>query len=74
MSGMDVARAVLVTYLLTVFSHPLVEDHRDVLQVEARYRPSIHHLCGPSAEQSSRVMWLTVRIGGGSDRDHNYLA
>jgi len=73
MSGMGVALAVVVTYSSIFSSHPPVENHRDILQVEARYHPPIRHLCGPYPGQTRGIVRLTVCVGSGSDRDHNHL-
>jgi len=73
MSGMDVALTVLATYSMIASSHPPVENRRDILQVEARHRPSIRRLCGLSPGRTCGSMRLTVCAGRDSGRDHTYL-
>jgi len=51
MSGIAVSLAVFATYSLIVSRHPLVENHRDILQIEACRRPFIHRLHGPSQDK-----------------------
>jgi len=45
---MGVALAILDTHSLIVSSHPLTENHRDILPVETRRHPSIDRLRGSS--------------------------